>query len=298
MRLAGMLGAALALLVCPGAALAQASDDGPDRCVIQFDSAKETHDLFAISQLNFAGFDRLCPLLREAGMGVSTSEARGHVGDRTFGLVVLTLYDRTTNAKGWKEVTSTSFSEDLGEGRDGRTLLDAINRAMQNVADAPDEMIASVYEELARLRVAAAQPAALPGLPRNPCRVRYNTSRTLDAMILGWGDEGLGSEELCNWMAASNAGLRLTEDSGEVGGRSFAWVMISLMDNATELSSSYRSTTIFIDNGAGGAVLESVMHDALTGAVDRLESEPDVYFASLAAEVTQIRSALALATTD
>ncbi len=277
----------------PSQAAAQDQPPSADECEIIIDTTDEAMAVLQASGLDFAGYDTLCPLLRDAGMGIAADASFGPVVDRSYGLVVARLYHIDTGVRGWRFISSTGLNEDMAEATAEQAMIDTVNRAAQTISEMPLDMISSVEEEIARLRPIANAPVPAVAPRAGDCLVSFHTTEEFLPLVNEWTDISLASNPLCERMAAAGVGLRMTDDAGELAGRTYGWVRINLYDAVTQVNSSYRTTTISLAGAGVEDARDAVLREALIVSLRNLEENQDLFFSSLTDEVAKVRQALA-----
>ena len=134
-------------------ALAQdAAVEPASGCTIHSRTSDEVHAIVDEFGYDFAGYDALCARLDAENMGLFFSESYGEIGDRSLGLVMVRLYDRSTVTLGRGYSSSIALSADLGEDAPQALLMHAINVSLTEIATNPDTYVESVHTEIALFR--------------------------------------------------------------------------------------------------------------------------------------------------
>jgi hypothetical protein len=160
-RIPLLLAAAGIWLGTGGTALAQEAQaqaeqvqaEQPSTCDITSRATPELNEVLARYGYGFASYDLLCARLADAGMGVSITESFGLVGDRSYGLVLIELYDRATVTYGSMNTTTVALSNDEPGHSADEALMQAIDTALESISENPERYVASVHDEIARLRI-------------------------------------------------------------------------------------------------------------------------------------------------
>jgi hypothetical protein len=139
----------LAASLCTGSAV-HAQEASP--CLIDTRTGPEIRQVLAQFGLNFDGYDSLCSALDSAGMGVALDGVQGQVGDRSYGLIMLKVFDRSNNIESLAQVSVTSLDMELTSEGSAMALIRAINGGMQFLSTNSANYIASTHAETARLQ--------------------------------------------------------------------------------------------------------------------------------------------------
>jgi hypothetical protein len=137
----------------------------------------------------------------------------------------------------------------------------------------------------------AAQDAPPP--PR--CGIDYFTSPEMLALISESENSFSfdGYDAFCQRLAAEGVGLMFDHHAGTSAERSYGWVAVSLIDLATGIPSSRRSTTITTTDSLEPAELELLLLDALETAVKSTADSQDAFIASMRAELAEVQQRIA-----
>lgn len=282
--------AVVASLVLPSLASAQeapaaATEEG---CTINMEVPDETHEVLARHGLNFAGYDALCTRLRDAGLGVRSSDTRGLLSGRTYALATMTLYDLETGIAGWQTASTTMISEGQSAEITEEAVMEVVDSGLESIAANAEDFVASVGEELARMR----QVAITPPSPRAPmpvdCGFGYGAPESLFEDVAGWADFSFGDRALCERMHAAGLRFVLTGHKGEIDGRSFAWIMVRLADQHWQVNSTYYTATITTGDPGQTGIEADLQQDSAVAAMAAMASDQEAHFSAMQAELARV----------
>lgn len=299
LRLAG-LGLAAGLMALPTAAIAQDTaqanaqasvQDGAPACTITTRATPLVNQALSATQFNFAGYQQLCETLRAARMGVSFVEGAGTVADRGYGVVVARVYDLATRTQGNINAAVSGMDERADDAGRDRALMVSIDQAMTAIAQRPQDHIAAVHQEQARLRAVFATPPAPPAAAQpGDCRISYRGDDELDAFITRWnGLPGDGMDDLCRQLADANAGISFVHALGAVSGRSYGWVALTLYDRASGIDGDEWRVTIATDYDVSQQNSEDSLWQAMHDGLASLKGEAPHILDTVARQVARNR---------
>lgn len=142
--LAGVL-----LLSAPSPAGAQA---GVATCSISYSASEAMTALIKAEGLVFDGYDRLCRVMTAHDLRLRIDSGNGVLSERAYGWVRVSLERKTTGVEGGFYRTSIRMSREPTTPEARSVMYVTLNDALGAIAERPDEYIASVEEQEARLR--------------------------------------------------------------------------------------------------------------------------------------------------
>ncbi|MGC1269168.1 MAG: hypothetical protein WA842_01070 [Croceibacterium sp.] len=292
------LALATAALFLGAAALAEEAPQ--PRCEMTYRASTGLVDLVRKQGVSFPGYDDLCTRLRNGNLGVTVIEGKGVVGDRSYALVAVALYDRSSSTDGTTKATDTTFDQRTDGDAVDETMIRSLTGALEEIAANPESYVRGVRDEQVRLRqalqrpLASAEPGPQVAAGDGPCAYTYQTSARMNGLLQTWPAFSFpGSGDFCRRMAREGVGLRIIEAGGEMAERSYGWVSVGLYDIATSIDGEFRQVVINTNEDHGPQAQETALKDALTGAVTSLARQGDMAFAAVPEEVARLRQAYA-----
>jgi hypothetical protein len=155
MRMVNILAAALgaSCLLLPTAVLAQ-DDAAEPPCKIDYFASEDLLELIERSDRPFAfeGSQAFCLRLAEEGAGLVLDHNSGSLLERGYGWVSVAVIDLASEIGSYRRATTIAAADGLDPQALEALLLDSLKTAVTTVAAEPDLFIASMRDELAKVR--------------------------------------------------------------------------------------------------------------------------------------------------
>lgn len=274
----------LALLVPATPAGAQDTAAAGETCSFQNSTSDQMDAVLQANGAVLTDYDTFCTRLNAANMGVDVAEYFHPQFDETAAVVMLRLYDLTTDVRGQESTMSLSVVAGTDEATGAEALANAFNTALQEVADRLDTFTASVTSENARL--AALYRAPIPPVvpdQTEPCELTYVGTAGMNDAIMRWGGvpQFAGYDALCTALRARGAGLGFAGGSAMNGTTSQAWASVSVYDGATGVLGAATAFAIAATEDAAEVELDDDLNQALGGALAGVAAEQDAVLGAL-----------------
>lgn len=278
-------GAAL-LALAAWAPVANAQDAAADGETCSFNSSTSDQmdvvlQAYGASVTDYATF---CTRLRAANMGVDVAEYFHPQFEETAAVVMLRLYDLTTNVRGQESTMSLTVVPGVDDAAGAEALSNAYNLALQQVADRIDAFTQSVTSENARLAALYSAPIA-PVVPEQtePCQLAYVGTTVMNEAIVRWGGvpQFAGYDALCTGLRARGAGLGFAGGSALNGTTSQAWASVSIYDSATGVLGAATAFAIAATQESAEDQLDDDLNQALGGALAGVAEQQDAVLGAL-----------------
>lgn len=160
------------------------------------------------------------------------------------------------------------------------------------LADAGGQLAAAARAAIACILLSVAAPVVAQDSAAK-CAIAFSANDAMTEIITREGFSFDGYDQLCRALRTQGLQLYISSDTGVLTERAYGWVRVVLERKTTGVQGSSARLTTMMNRGVNSPAAERALYDALSDALAHIAGRADEYVASVTAQETRLRRALA-----